>query len=125
VCPLFHITIHLLRLCPHTEEGSDTEFGVGDKKSKEQHCFTDLYRQWCVCVCVCVSVSVCVSVCVCVCVCMCVCVSLCVSLCVCLCVSVCVCMCVSENVLFTEEGSDIASPVGDKKGREGHCFTEL
>ena len=63
--------------------------------------------QLCVCACVCVSVCVCVS------------------LCVCLCVSVCVCMCVSENVLFTEEGSDIASPVGDKKGREGHCFTEL
>ena len=61
--------------------------------------------------CLCVYVSLCVCVCV--------------SLCVCLCVSVCVCMCVSENVLFTEEGSDIASPVGDKKGREGHCFTEL
>ena len=89
--------------------------GWETKKSKEEHCFTDLYRQWCVCMCV----SVCVSACVCVSLCVCV------SVCVCLCVSVCVCMCVSENVLFTEEGSDIASPVGDKKGREGHCFTEL
>ena len=60
MCPLFHITIHLLRLCPHTEEGSDTEFGVGDKKKQGGAL---LHRPLQTVVCVCVCVSLCVSVC--------------------------------------------------------------